>query len=126
MNDEPANNLAFVRVLIGDEALKILAKHVIEGTSVRDLAEQLGLPKSTIHDRLRRVQATLERHGLWPIVDRGLSTRRKEPPAPSPSTAADFVVGDQKAFPFFDGYLSRSQWRFAANTGTPPTEGNNQ
>ena len=76
-----SEELAFVRSLIGSEAIRILAKHVVEGVSVRDLAEQLGLPKSTIHDRLRRVQATLERHGLWPIIDRGCATRWKEPQA---------------------------------------------
>jgi hypothetical protein len=71
--EPPSTNedLNAVHRLVGRKNFQMLAKSTLGRTSVRELAEITGLPKSTIHDRLARTKATLERHGLWPIVNGG-------------------------------------------------------
>jgi DNA-directed RNA polymerase specialized sigma24 family protein len=72
-----SSDVETVFALIGRRNFELLAAHEIEGRSVRELAEQRGFPKSTIHDRLRRVKDTLAEHGLWPIVNKGLRLGRE-------------------------------------------------
>jgi hypothetical protein len=83
-----SEEIAFVRSLIGDEAITLLSQSVVWNLSVRDLAELTGTPKSTLHDRLRRIKTTLEKNNLWPIIDRGCSTRWKEPQAEAAPSVA--------------------------------------
>jgi hypothetical protein len=55
--------------LIGEDGLEILAKSIMAGWSVRQLAEVTGVAKSTVHARLAKARKLLVGAGLWPFGD---------------------------------------------------------
>jgi hypothetical protein len=64
-----------------EETLAMLARNVIDGISLRDLAAELGMQRNAVRDRLNRAKRILKAAGLW--AD-GLT----------PTTAAESEGGD--------------------------------